>query len=245
MTTLDNEDHYINHDQGGIPIFIKVLAFMVFMILIFTGIANLLPQVEGQAPKEIKVDLGALTMDTYIAMGEELFKGKGTCTLCHNNLGRAPNILELNMEETAMERLALDTYKGSATDSKSYFLESMLKPSEFVVSGYGKEGDPSSMPTINKAPIGLTEIEMGAIVAFLQAKDGGEPTIELPSEVPEVEENSSVTEAPKAAKSAEEASRKIWLYRLSCRIRQRCPYRSRIKNRGFTLIQRRDKNQYY
>ncbi len=205
MTTMDNEQQYINPEQNGTVVFLKVLAFMVFIILVFTGIANLLPQVEGQAPKDIKVDLGALTMDAYIAMGETLFKGKGTCTLCHNNLGRAPDILQLNMEQTAQERLAAEGYKGEAKDSQGYFFESMMEPSKYVVPGYGKDGDPSPMPTINKAPIGLSDIEMGAIVAFLQAKDGAEPTVELPTDAPAIEENAVSAEPPKVAASAEEA----------------------------------------
>lgn len=205
MTTNDNDSRFINQEQGGIPVFIKVLVFMISMVFVFTGIANLLPQVEGQAPKDIKVDLGALTMDAYIAMGETLFKGKGTCTLCHNNLGRAPDMLVMNMEETAAERLKAPAYKGDAKDSQSYFYESMTDPSKYVVPGYGKEGDPSPMPTIDKAPIGLNKIEMGAIVAFLQAKDGGEPTVELPTDAPAVEETAAVAEPPKPAATAEEA----------------------------------------
>ncbi len=205
VTAMDNDSRFINQEQGGIPVIVKVLAFMIFIILVFTGIANKLPQVEGQAPKDIKVDLGALTMDVYIAMGETLFKGKGTCTLCHNNLGRAPDMLVMNMEETAAERIKLAEYKGDAKDSESYFFESMVDPSKYVVPGYGKKGDPSPMPTIDKAPIGLSKIEMGAIVAFLQAKDGGEPTVELPTDAPAAAETASAPEPPKPAASAEEA----------------------------------------
>ncbi len=207
--TTNNQAHSVRDADfisppGKIPVIAKVLSFMILVVLVFTGIANLLPQVEGQAPKDVKVDLGALTMDSYIAMGEALFKGKGTCTLCHNNLGRAPDILVLNMEDTAAERLSSDDYKGESKDSESYFLESMIAPSKYVVPGYGKEGDPSPMPTIDKAPIGLTKIEMGAIIAFLQAKDGGEPTVALPTDAPVIEEKSINAEPPKPAANAEE-----------------------------------------
>ena len=78
----------------------KVLSFSLGLTLFFTGVANLLPQVEGEAPVEVEVDLGALTMETYIEMGEKVFSGKGTCTLCHNDLGRAPNLLKINCEIT-------------------------------------------------------------------------------------------------------------------------------------------------
>ena len=209
MTTNTNSQSQSLQDedvlkQGKIPVIFKVLSFAVLMVFVFTGIANLLPQVEGQAPKDIKVDLGALTMETYIAMGETLFSGKGTCTLCHNNLGRAPDILALNMEETAVERLSVEDYKGDAKNSEQYFLESMVDPSKYVVPGYGKAGEPSPMPTIDKAPIGLTQIEMGAIIAFLQAKDGGEPTVDLPTDAPAVKETVATTEPPKPAANAEE-----------------------------------------
>jgi len=206
-TKMENEHdlRFINQQQGGIPVFLKVLSFMVLMVLVFTGIANLLPQVEGQAPKDVKVDLGALTMGAYIAMGESLFKGKGTCTLCHNNLGRAPDILALNMEETAAERISSADYQGEAKDSEHYFHESMVAPSKYVVPGFGKAGEPSPMPTINKAPIGLTEIEMGAIIAFLQTKDGGEATIELPTDAPALTETVDSAEVAKPASTAAEA----------------------------------------
>jgi len=208
MSTLHSQ-HNINTDliseKGGIPVIVSVLSFMLVLVLVFTGIANLLPQVEGQAPKDVKVDLGALTMDSYIAMGEALFKGKGTCTLCHNNMGRAPDILVMDMQATAEERLKDAAYKGNAKDSESYFRESMIDPSIYIVDGYGKPGEPSTMPTINKAPIELTEVEMGAVVAYLQAKDGGQPTVELPKDAPAVTEQPVASATPpKPAETAEE-----------------------------------------
>ncbi|MCK5921474.1 MAG: hypothetical protein KAG66_11075, partial [Methylococcales bacterium] len=74
----------------------KVLGFSFALTLVFTLVANMLPQVEGEAPVDEEIDLGELTMDSFIATGESLFSGKGTCTLCHNDLGRAPDILALN-----------------------------------------------------------------------------------------------------------------------------------------------------
>ena len=81
----------------------------------------------------------------------------------------------------------------------------MVAPSKFVVRRYGKEGDPSPMPVIDKAPIGLSKIEMGAIIAFLQAKDGGKVTIALPTDAPTVVDTIAKAEPPKPAASAEEA----------------------------------------
>ncbi len=205
--TLSNQSNSETEDitQNGPPVIIRVLGFMFVLVLIFTAIANLLPQVEGQAPRETKVNLGSLTMESYIAMGEQLFKGKGTCTLCHNNLGRAPDILVMDMTATALQRIKSEDYKGEAVDAESYIRESMIHPSQYIVPGFGKAGEPSPMPVINKAPVALSDLEMGAIIAFLQSKDGGQVTVELPADVPQQKQNSqSVSEQPKEAASAQE-----------------------------------------
>jgi len=188
----------------------KVLGFSFGLTLLFTGIANLLPQVEGEAPVEQEIDLNALTMDAFVELGESLFKGKGTCTLCHNAMGRAPDILVLNMTETAIQRMADARYKGTATDDKSYFIESMINPSAYVVKDFGKKGSNdtlSPMPVANKTPISLTDIEMDAIVAYLQNKDGNDITVALPEAgaAPVVEQKSAAGAAPISATSAEDA----------------------------------------
>ncbi len=189
----------------------KSLGFSLGMILIFTLVANLLPQVEGEAPVEKKVDLGALTMDGYIALGETLFSGKGTCTLCHNALGRAPNLLEMNVGGAAEGHLSDERYKGKATNVEEYLHESMVEPSAYVVASFGKKGSndtESPMPVVNKAPIELSEVEINAIIAFLQSKDGNDVTVELPTEAPPVEAAPAAGSAPAPAATAEDAIKK-------------------------------------
>jgi len=194
------------------PVIIKVLGFSVALTLVFTLIANILPQVEGEAPVEITFDPGAFTEESFVALGEELFKGKGTCTLCHNNMGRAPDVLAMNMVDTATERLADTRYKGAATDAESYLRESLLQPTLYVVKGYGKKGSndtESPMPTINKAPIQLSDIEMDALIAYMQAKDGNSVTVALPTVTsPPPVEDKTAPAATAVAKNAEEAINK-------------------------------------
>ncbi|MCP3662125.1 MAG: c-type cytochrome [Gammaproteobacteria bacterium] len=164
----------------------KTMGFSIGLTLVFTAVTSLLPQVEGEAPVEKEVDLSALTMDDFVAMGEDLFVNKGTCTLCHKPapLGRAPDIQGMDMATTSAERLADERYKGTATDVASYLRESMLEPSAYVVVGWGKKGSNDSespMPQVHKAPIQLSDMEIDAVIAYLQAKDGNEVTVELPS----------------------------------------------------------------
>lgn len=193
----------------------RVLIFGLALTLVFTAVANYLPQVEGERPAaEEALDLGALTMDAYVALGERLVKGKGTCTLCHNNLGRAPDLLAENVVASARQRLADPGYRGTAADAEGYLRESMLEPSAYVVPGFGKKGSNdtlSPMPAIDRAPIELSALEIGAVVAFLQAKDGNEITVALPAGEPApaaVDSAVVAADPPPPAATAEEALQK-------------------------------------
>ena len=199
--------------KSGSNVLAKSLGFSLALTLLFTLVANLLPQVEGEAPVEQEVDIGALTVESFAALGESIFAGKGTCTLCHNAMGRAPDILALNMVATADERLKDERYKGNASGAESYFRESMVDPGIYVVKGFGKKGSNdtiSPMPAVHKAPIELSDVEIGAVIAFMQAKDGNDvtvplPTVPLPGEPPVAEAEPAAGAAPVAAASAEEA----------------------------------------
>jgi len=198
--------------SGG-GVLVKTLGFCLGLTLVFTLVTTLLPQVEGEAPSEQKVDLSSMTMDDFVALGEDLFNNKGTCTLCHKPapLGRAPDVQGLDMTSTSEERMADERYKGEAKDAEDYLRESMIDPGEYVVAGWGKKGSSdteSPMPRIDKAPIELSAIEIDAVIAYLQAKDGNEITVELPS--PEAaaavaEVSAPVGAAPAPAATPEEA----------------------------------------
>lgn len=187
----------------------RTIGFSVLLTLVFTLVANLAPQIEGEAPQEEEVDLGELTMDSFIALGESLFSGKGTCSLCHNDLGRAPDLLAVDVTKLAQQHLADDRYQGKAGDAAGYLHESMVDPGAYVVKGFGKKGTndaESPMPAVDKPPIQLSALEMDAIIAFLQAKDGYQVTVELPAEAPPVaEEVAGGAAAPAPAATAEEA----------------------------------------
>ncbi len=202
---------------AGMGVFVKAMLFSLGLTLVFTLVANLLPQVEGEAPVEQKVDLGSLTMDDFVALGENLFIGKGTCTLCHKPppLGRAPDIQGENMMETARQRLADARYKGKAETPEEYIHESMVDPSAYVVAGWGKKGSNDSespMPHVDKPPIQLSALETDAIIAWLQSKDGNEVTVELPSAEASAQVAAAAPTAagaaPAPAASGEEAIKK-------------------------------------
>ena len=170
--------------------FLRVMVFSVAVLLIYTIFANILPQVQSNPPAEDEpIAAGSLDMDAMVALGEKLFSGKGTCTLCHNDLGRAPNLLALDLNAEFKSRLADPKYKGKAKGLEGakavevYLRESLHEPSAYVVAGYGKKGTNdtvSPMPVANRPPIGLSEVQIDALIAFLMNRGGFEITVELP-----------------------------------------------------------------
>jgi mono/diheme cytochrome c family protein len=164
---------------------LKVILFSLLTIGFFAGFANYgIPRIEPAAPpKEEKLDLSAMTMESFIAVGDRIFNGKGTCTLCHNAVGgRAPMLDRVAV--LAGERLKDSRYQGSAKDAESYIYESMVEPSAYVVAGFGKAGSSDSvspMPNAAAGSIGLSDAEMQAVIAYLQELSGVEISVEIPA----------------------------------------------------------------
>lgn len=179
--------------------FLKVSIFSLLMVGGFWGFSNFgIPQIKpAPPPVEEKVDLGAMTMDQFIALGGKIFNGKGTCTLCHNKLGRAPMLDQIG--KNGPERLKDPRYKGTAKTIEEYIFESMTKPSAYVVAGFGKSGTndtESPMPDVTGGGIGLNPVEVKAVIAYLQDAGGAEVTVEIPA-MPK-----PGAEAPKAEEAA-------------------------------------------
>jgi len=170
--------------------FLRVVAFSISVLLLYTVFANILPPVQSDPPSEEDEPTGVVDMAGLVAYGEKLFSGKGTCTLCHNDLGRAPDLLKLDLAKTFSERLNDPAYAGKAKNADGakatelYLLESLVEPSAYVVRGFGKKGtndEVSPMPKADAAPIELNEVQISALIAFLQSEAGIEPTVALPS----------------------------------------------------------------
>jgi mono/diheme cytochrome c family protein len=182
--------------------FLSVVAFTLLTIGLFAGYSNYgIPQIEpAPPPKEEKIDLGSMTMDGFIALGEKVFNGRGTCTLCHNSLGRAPMLDTLG--EVTPKRLKDPRYKGEAETIEEYLIESLVEPSAFVVIGFGKKGTndtESPMPDVSGGSIGLSEAEIAAVVAYLQDSSGAEVTVEIPTDLGDSEADSEDETEPREA----------------------------------------------
>lgn len=165
--------------------FLKVAAFSLLVVSFFAVFSNFgIPQMEpAPPPKEEELEVGAMTMDEFIALGDRIFNGKGTCTLCHNPVGDRAPLLD-NVAAVASERLADPRYDGEAATAEEYLYESLVDPSAYVVAGFGKSGTGdtvSPMPDVSTGRIGLSEAEIKAVVAYLQDLSGADVTVEIPT----------------------------------------------------------------
>ena len=194
--------------------FLRVIVFSVLVLLVYTGFANILPQVQSDPPSEEVPDTGVLDMAGMVAYGETLFSGAGTCTLCHKAQGRAPDLLTMDLAAALEEAIADPAYTGIAAGQsgaravEAYLRESLVDPSAYVVAGFGKKGTQgkvSPMPAVDAPPIEMNEVQVNALIAFLQERAGLEPTVPLPGagEVPAADEAGEDAGEPLAQTGAE------------------------------------------
>ena len=181
---------------------LKMTLFCLATVGFFTVYSNLgIPQIVPEPPPdEEALDLSAMTMNSFIAVGERLFSGKGTCTLCHTELGgRAPM---LDDGTSVAARIEESRYQGSATNVGDYLLESMTEPSAYVVRGFGTVGSNdtvSPMPSAAGPGIALSEAEMLAVIAYIQDLGGLEVTVSIPTGAPATAEVEPSAPAPASA----------------------------------------------
>ncbi|MDB5104862.1 MAG: hypothetical protein JWP91_2551 [Fibrobacteres bacterium] len=146
---------------------LKLLLFTLLVTGFYTYIGQMVPQTEVHPPKtrELRADM---TQDELIEAGQEIVGGKGTCLGCHtigaDKPGRFPDLGGVGARAGSR--------KPGLTDVE-YLAESLYDPNAFIVEGYSP-----GMPQISKSPIGLTDPEILAVIAYLQSL-GGEPSVTL------------------------------------------------------------------
>jgi cytochrome bd-type quinol oxidase subunit 1/mono/diheme cytochrome c family protein len=151
----------------------KVVATVGGLIIVFIYLSNSIPQMTSLPPKKVEFDpLQINTKADLVEAGKKLFFGKAQCALCHT------------LEPTESPRAPVLQGIG-AKRTREFIYESMIKPQASLYKLYEVEGPakpfPAKMPNINKPPVGLSETEMLAVIAFVQSL-GGKVTVE-PEEV--------------------------------------------------------------
>ncbi len=144
-----------------VPVGVKVGVFAVAVMGGYTYFANSIPQIESKPPQELSLEGGTVTPAQLVKAGEEIFKTKGTCEICHR-IGqkgtRAPDLAGVGGR-------AAKTKPGMS--AKQYLIESLIQPAAFIVEGY-----PNIMPAVDKPPLALNRSELWALTAFLESLGG-------------------------------------------------------------------------
>src|SRR5262245_22016583 len=150
-----------------VPVPLKAGLFAVAVMGAYSWFANSIPQIESKPPQELSLEGGNVTPAQLVKAGEEIFKTKGTCEICHR-IGqkgtRAPDLAGIGARAAKTE---------PGMNAKQYIIESLLEPGAFLVEGY-----PNIMPHVDKPPIALNRSEVWALTAFLESL-GGTPDVKL------------------------------------------------------------------
>ncbi|MEK6683244.1 MAG: cytochrome ubiquinol oxidase subunit I [Nitrospirota bacterium] len=150
--------------------FLRAVAIACGFLIVFTFLSYQVPQQISPPPKKAEFDpLQIKTKDDLVKAGQKIFFGKGQCALCHtlepSESERAPNLEGVGAKLT-----------------REFIYESLTQPQAFIYKIYETRGGgppdrfPAVMPVITKPPVGLSEHELLAVMAFVQSL-GGEVTI--------------------------------------------------------------------
>ncbi|RMI20274.1 MAG: hypothetical protein D6681_02415 [Calditrichaeota bacterium] len=143
---------------------LMILGFTVLVTLFYWYVGQQVPQKEDHPPKELEFRPD-MTTEELVEIGKQIFEGKGTCKNCHGLPGgRFPNLDNIGA--------IAGTRKPGYTDVE-YLAESLYEPNAYIVEGFAP-----GMPEIAKPPIGLSDQEILAVIAYLQSR-GGTPTVTL------------------------------------------------------------------
>src|ERR687891_2697048 len=105
-----------------IPVGVKVGLVALLVMGLYAGFSNSIPQIESRPPQELSLEGGNVTPAQLLKAGEEIYKTKGTCEICHR-IGqkgtRAPDL-------SGVGGRAAKAKPGMT--AKQYLVESLINP---------------------------------------------------------------------------------------------------------------------
>lgn len=155
-----------------IPVGVKLLALLLGSTLFYTWVGSLVPQKEVRPPEVVEL-AEDMSTDDLVNIGQEIFVGKGLCSTCHT-IGSSGALRFPDLGGIATR--AAEREPG--VDALTYLAQSIYRPNEFIVPGFNP-----GMPAIDKPPIGLSDGEILAVIAYLQTL-GGTATMEVGMQLP-------------------------------------------------------------
>lgn len=138
---------------------LKIVGTVLVTLGVYTGVSNVIPQVESQVPERVEVGPNT-SPQQLVSMGEEIYQGAGGCEACHGLGTRAPTLVG-EIGNRCGERV-------EGQSCKEYLYESLVNPRDFVVEGF--------QPIMPAMDAQLSSGQIWALVAYLQSQ-GGEVTV--------------------------------------------------------------------
>lgn len=154
-----------------VPVPLKLFALTLATTGFYTLVGQLVPQKEVHPPQDVALKK-EMTQDEFLKAGREIMEGKGLCFTCHT-VGKQGALRFPDLEGIGARAGA----RVPGLSDVSYLAQSVYEPGAYIVSGFNP-----GMPEIHKPPIGLTEPEILAVIAYLQSM-GGKVTVTLESKV--------------------------------------------------------------
>ena len=139
---------------------LKVLGVVLGTLVLYTWVANAIPQLESVVPEELSFSAD-VTEAELVEAGRELFNGGGGCLVCHGLETRAPNLLTDHGGEGTIGQRCGTRVPG--VDCKTYIYESLTSPTAYVLEGFD--------PMVFQARV-FSGAQIWALVAFLQDQGG-------------------------------------------------------------------------
>jgi mono/diheme cytochrome c family protein len=144
-----------------IPLIVRIGVLVLATTGFYTYVGQMVPQREVYPPEEtvMRTDLSPVEM---VAIGREITEGKGLCRTCHT-IGQSGALRFPDLEGIGARA---ETRIPGMSDVE-YLAQSLYEPDAFIVPGFNP-----GMPPAHRPPIGLTDEEILAVIAYLQSLGG-------------------------------------------------------------------------
>ena len=172
----------------AVPVELKLALLAVSATLFYAWVGQLVPQKEVHPPEVVEI-AADVTPEQMVGIGKQIFEGKGICVTCHT-IGRSGALRFPDLE-------GIGSRAGNRVPGLSgieYLVQTLYEPDAFVVPGFIP-----GMPAANKAPVGLTDDEIKAVIAFLQSM-GSEVTVRMDMDL--LDGDAGAAPAPQTAEAA-------------------------------------------
>ena len=154
-----------------VPVVVNIGVLTIATTGFYMMVGQLVPQKEVHPPKETALKK-EMTEAELVQAGHQIMEGKGLCFTCHT-IGKSGALRFPDLQGSGAQAAT----RVPRLHDVQYLAQSIYDPNVFIVTGFNP-----GMPVINKPPIGLTDEEILAVIAWLQSQ-GGKVMVNLQSKV--------------------------------------------------------------